>query len=74
MKKLKELIEKRKQKTQAQRRMELHNEFRVEERDESLWLTHNGVAFAKIDGDTPSHVVTAMLAKSRATAVEYDTL
>lgn len=74
MKKLKELIERRKNKMRMQKDSELMSEFQVVERGDNLWLTHNGVAFIKIDEGMPSSVVTKALKDARENAIEFTRL
>ena len=74
MERLKQLIEKRKEKSRMRRDAELKSEFKVVERNSELWLTHNGVAFMKMPWDMQAHDVAYKLAKVRETAVTFDKL
>lgn len=53
---------------------DVHSQFQVKERGGHLWLTHNGVAFLKIDTDERAQFVTDMLNGARNCAVEYEGL
>ena len=74
MERLKKLIEKRKEKSRLQKDAEIKSEFRVVERDNKLWLTHNGVAFMEMPWDMTSSDVASKLAEVRETAITYDKL
>lgn len=74
MERLKQLIEKRKEKTRLQKDAELKAEFKVVERAHKLWLTHNGVAFMEMPWDMTASDVASKLAEVRETAIIYDKL
>lgn len=74
MKKLKEIIEKSKEKERIKFLALLRAEFSVIERGGVLWLTHRGVAFAKIPKDSIADNVTKMLDDARSAAVEFERL
>lgn len=71
MNKIKEIIEKRKEKAQIEREAVLKSDFRVVERGGSLWLTHCGVAFMKVPATTKSEDVAKMLNDARANAIDF---
>lgn len=52
----------------------VHSQFQVDERGGHLWLTHNGVAFLKINASDTSANVAGMLKTARENAVEYEGL
>lgn len=60
-----------KKKVQDRIAMEMRKEFEVVEKDGTLFLTHNGVAFDQIDRDTPAHEIAMKLNTARDTAQTY---
>lgn len=52
----------------------LIEEFDVEEKCGAIYLTHNGVAFERIDSDMQAGAVADKLNAARQTAQEYRTL
>lgn len=56
------------------REMEIRHRFEVVERSGSLWLIHNGDAFAKIAADTSADQIAAALDDARETAIEFETI
>lgn len=71
MNKIKEIIEKRKEKAQIEKEAVLKSDFRVVERGGALWLTHCGVAFMKVPAATKSEDVAKMLNDARSNAIEF---
>lgn len=74
MRKLREIIDARKQKAQFEKEAELKAEFRVVEGNGSLWLTHCGVAFMKVSSLAKAEDVAKALNDARNTAVEFEKL
>lgn len=52
----------------------VHSQFQVKERGGYLWLTHDGVAFLRINADERAQFVTDMLNGARECAMEYEGL
>lgn len=71
MKKLKEIIAMRKCKIENAKTMEICMEFEVVERNGSLWLTHNGVAFSKVNPLASATEISELLNQSREAAIEF---
>lgn len=74
MERLKQLIEKRKEKTRLQKDAELMSEFQVVERGGYIWLTLNGVAFVKFEDGRDVSDITDALKETRKYAIEYSRL
>ena len=53
---------------------QIRQEFDVEERDGSLWLTHQGIAFLKVSSLANAHDVAMELNKVREYAIEFKSL
>lgn len=68
---IKNWIEKQKLKNLEQKANDLYNEFDVVERDGSLWLTHMGVAFKKLDKEKTAQDVAIELIEARRTAITF---
>lgn len=71
MERLKQLIEKRKEKTRLQKDAELMSEFQVVERGGYIWLTLNGVAFVKFEDGRDVSDITDALKEIRKYAIEF---
>ncbi len=71
MSRIMSFIKSRKEKARINAEMELRDEFRVVERNGSLWLTHCGCAFMKMPDDAKSCEITELLNKARSVAVEF---
>lgn len=71
---IKEWLVRRKRKDEQQRIRYLREEFDVEEKCGVIYLTHNGVAFERIDTDTSANDIAEKLNAARNTAQEYRTL
>lgn len=69
---IKHWLDKQKQKSVRQRATDLYNEFKVIEKDGTLWLTHLGVAFKEIPSTTSAEGVAQLLNEARETAVKHD--
>ncbi len=60
-----------KKKVQDRIAMGMRKEFEVVEKDGTLFLTHNGVAFDQIGKDTPAREIAMKLNTARDTAQAY---
>lgn len=74
MKTIKQYIADQKEQSRLQKESQLKAEFKVVERDGFLWLTHQGVAFSKIDLTMQAIDVAAMLNDARDCAIEFERL
>lgn len=74
MKIIKKWLSEYKEKSKNDRVNELFHQFKVAERNGCLWLTHNGVAFLKINVSDTSANIAGMLKTARDNAVEYEGL
>lgn len=74
MKKIKELWAEYKASKNKAHVNAVHSQFQVKERGGYLWLTHDGVAFLKMNADDTSANVAGMLKTARENAVEYEGL
>lgn len=74
MKTIKQYIADKKEQNRLQKEAQLKAEFKVVERDGYLWLTHQGVAFSRVDLNMQAIDVAAMLNDVRTTAVEFEGL
>lgn len=74
MKRIKQYIADKKEQNGLQNEARLRAEFKVVERDGYLWLTHQGVAFSRIDLNVQAIDVAAMLNDARETAVNFERL
>lgn len=74
MKKIKEYLAKKKEQTQKQSDIRLKSEFKVEERNGFIWLTHDNVAFMKIPAMLNAERIAEMLNEARKCAVEFEKL
>lgn len=74
MNKIKKYFKERKERERLEEEARLKSEFDVVERGGSLWLTHDGVAFAKFDGDFKADEIAENIKQCRNVAVEYKRL
>lgn len=74
MKKLREIIDAQRTKAQFEKEAMLKSEFKVVERNGSLWLTHMGVAFMKVASLAKAEDIAKELNKARETAIEFERL
>lgn len=74
MKTIKQYIADQREQSRLQKESRLRAEFNVVERDGYLWLTHQGVAFSRIDLNMQAIDVASMLNDARETAVEFERL
>lgn len=72
MKTFSQIIDERKEKIRLQNEADIKSEFSVKERAGFLWLTHNGIAFMKINGNANASDVARMLNTARDCAVEFE--
>ena len=68
------LIEAKREKYRATVRQMTKSEFRVAERDGSLWITHKGIAVIKLSEYASAKEIAEKLDECRNTALEYDRL
>lgn len=71
MKVLKTIIEKQKSKNQHNKEVEITSTFYIREKDEYLWILHNGHAIQRIDPEKTAEEIVDMLCKYRETAIKY---
>lgn len=71
MKTIKELIAAFKAKEMEKKANELRAQFRVDERNGFVWLTHNGVAIIKFDDAVTADNISAMIESARKTATSF---
>lgn len=71
MKMIKNLIRNMKNKMRLEKEADLKAGFDVAVHTGSLWLTHHGVAFQQIPGDTPTREVVDLLREARRSAVSF---
>lgn len=74
MKTIKEIITERRLKVKEERELEIKRHFKVVERGNTLWLTHDGVAFLEIPSGKTASDVAKMLSDARTAAITYDGL
>lgn len=74
MKRIIQYFKNRKERKQLQDEAMLKAEFKVVERDGNLWLTHDGVAFMKVNVVSYAYDVASELNKARETAIEFKNL
>lgn len=74
MKILKKLTEKIRRRALAAKERDIRASFQVRAANGALWLTVNGVAFKRIEGNTPSVDVIKLLDSARDVAVIYATV
>lgn len=71
MNKIRQYFHNRKERKRLEDEARLKSEFRVVERNGYLWLTHEGVAFMKIESLSYAADVASELKKARETAIEF---
>lgn len=71
MKTFQQMIKEKKEKWNAMAEERIKSEFRVVERDGTIYLTHNDVAFMSIDDNATAKVIAQKLEVVRNTAVKY---
>lgn len=71
---IKKFIQKKKAKIRAREEANIRSDFRIVERDGSIYLTHYSVAFMKVPASTKADDVTKMLNEARDTAIEFERL
>ena len=74
MKTIKEIIAEKRLREKEEHELEIKSQFKVMERGNSLWLTHDGVAFCEIPSDKTATDVAKMLNAARVSAITYETL
>lgn len=74
MQTIKEYIRNKKEKAQSQYEADVRADFRVVEKGGFLWLTHQGIAFMKVESTSKASDVAQRLAHARDTAIEYENL
>lgn len=71
MKKIQKMIESYRNRNREADERFIRSEFKVTERNGSLWLTHCGVAFMKVSSLSSAEGVASELEKARDTAIEF---
>lgn len=71
MNRIKQYFHNRKERKRLRNEAWIKAGFKVEERNGYLWLTHEGVAFMKIESLSYAGDVASELKKARETAIEY---
>ena len=74
MKNFKKYISDRKEKYRMQYEANIRSDFKVQEKSGSLWLTHNGIAFMKVDENANASDVAKLLNTARNCAVDFEGL
>lgn len=74
MNRIKQYFKNRKERERLEEEAHLKSEFAVVERGGSLWLTHDGVAFAEFESDDDAHYIASAIDKCRNAAIRYKRL
>lgn len=69
---IKTMVEKHKANTQRNKECEITSTFSVQEKDNSLWILHNGYAIKQIPPTTTAEEIVIMLNEFKETAIKFE--